>query len=52
VRIRNTLSEGLAECMSEKGIKQEVLDIVVSLNKLKRGAADLELDYDTVIKTI
>ena len=25
---------------------------MVNLNKLKRGAADLELDYDSVIKTI
>jgi hypothetical protein len=51
LRIRRTLALGLATC-SRFCVKPEVLDIVRDLNKLKRGAADLELDYDTVIKTI
>jgi hypothetical protein len=33
-------------------IKPEVLETVTNLNKLRRGAADMELDYDLVIKTI
>jgi hypothetical protein len=31
---------------------KDALESIVNLNKMKRGAADMELDYDMVIKTI
>jgi len=53
LRIRNSLSIGLQSSLTTRGkINPDVLDIVCNLNKLRRGAADLELDYDSVIKTI
>lgn len=51
IRIRQSLSLGLQGSLGNY-LKAEALDIICNLNKLKRGAADLELDYDSVIKTI
>lgn len=56
LKIRNTLSSGLIECLDGKiegdTVKKEVREVVGELNKLKRGLADMELDYDRIIKTI
>ncbi|TNV87999.1 hypothetical protein FGO68_gene14880 [Halteria grandinella] len=52
LRIRNTLAQSLQTCKLNTVVKPDVLQIVSDLNRLKRGAADLELDYDCVIKTI
>jgi hypothetical protein len=51
LRIRSSLALGLQTALTGK-LSLLTLDTVCNLNKLKRGAADLELDYDTVIKTI
>ena len=51
LRIRTALAQGLQSSLPNK-LKPEILETICNLNKLKRGAADLELDYDTVIKTI
>jgi hypothetical protein len=45
LRIRTFLSQGLLLALSGK-MNQDVLETVANLTKLKRGAADLELDYD------
>lgn len=54
LRVRNTLSIGLEEAlpMKTKAIDQKALKIIVNLNTLKRGVADLEFDYDLIISTI
>ena len=52
IRIRNTLAVGLKDSLKGNILKSDVLEVIVNLNKLKRGAADLELDYDLIIKTI
>lgn len=52
LRIRNTLAQNLQSCKLNTVVKPDVLQIINDLNRLKRGAADLELDYDCVIKTI
>ena len=54
IRIRASFSAGLQTSLEKKQtlVKPEVLQTITSLNKLKRGAADMELDYDLVIKTI
>jgi hypothetical protein len=54
IRIRASFSAGLQASLEKKQtlVKPEVLQTITSLNKLKRGAADMELDYDLVIKTI
>ena len=33
-------------------IKKEIFEIIANFNKIKRGLADVELDYDLIIKTI
>lgn len=33
-------------------ISEETLEIVNNMNKLKRGVADMDHDYDTIIKTM
>ena len=54
LRIRASFSASLQVALEskQKVIKPEVLVTIANINKLKRGAADMELDYDLVIKTI
>ena len=53
LRIRQSLSIGLqSSLVLVSKFNPEALEIVCNLNKLKRGAADMELDYDLAIKTI
>jgi hypothetical protein len=54
LRIRASFSANLQVALEnkQKVIKPEVLITIANLNKLRRGAADMELDYDLVIKTI
>ena len=48
LRIRQSLAQGLTHTLSKR-LEPEALSTIVSLTKLKRGAADLELDYDHCI---
>jgi hypothetical protein len=52
--VRQLLSSGLYSLLKDGGSEycETVLAIVKNMNKLKRGGADVELDYDVVIKTI
>lgn len=34
------------------GIKTDTIEAICNLNKIKKGLADVELDYDLIIKTI
>ena len=54
LRIRASFSANLHTALEnkQKAIRPEVLGTIANLNKLRRGAADMELDYDLVIKTI
>ncbi len=54
LRIRASFSANLHTALEnkQKAIRPEVLATIANLNKLRRGAADMELDYDLVIKTI
>jgi hypothetical protein len=51
LRIRQSLAQGLTLTLTKR-LAPEALNTIVSLTKLKRGAADLELDYDLCIKTM
>lgn len=51
LRIRQSLAQGLTLTLN-KNLSQNTLDTMNALTKLRRGAADLELDYDTCIKTL
>ena len=56
-RIRRLLAEGLQKAVESQPhiiamVSSDSLSIIVKLNKLKRGLADLELDCDTTIQTL
>jgi hypothetical protein len=59
LRVRRTFSEGLIQAIpkaksiaGEETISLDVLELIGNLNKLKKGVADLELDYDSAIGAI
>jgi hypothetical protein len=51
LRVRQSLALGLQSTL-KLYISEKTLNVLVSLTKLRRGAADMELDYDLCIKTI
>ena len=57
LKVREVLSKGMTESLKEKNqdempVRNEVLQTICNLNKIKRRLADTELDYDLAIKTI
>ena len=62
--MRNVLTKGLLDNLFEENsskikvkvadlnLKKETFDIISNLNKIKRGLADTELDYDLIIKVL
>ena len=51
-RIRKLLAESVRDAFGKvqaEFLKGKVMETVISLNKLKRGLADLELDCDSAI---
>lgn len=59
LKVRQTLSQGLYDSLQGEKMKEinglvreEVRTLIVNMNKIKRGLADVEIDYDLAIKSI
>ncbi|CDW84473.1 small subunit processome component 20 homolog [Stylonychia lemnae] len=64
LKVRNLLSKGLLDnlfvedsdnlkvSIPDLKMKRGTIEIICNLNKIKRGLADTELDYDLIIKTL
>jgi hypothetical protein len=49
-RARESFTEGLQGVLSKQGLlKAEVLEAIMDMNKIKKGMADLTLDFDKVL---
>ena len=52
-KVREILANGLQETLSGTGcLDDETLQLVKDMNKVKRGLADMELDYDKTLAAI
>lgn len=53
LKVRETLCFALLDNASKIDcVREEVMQSILNLNKIKRGLADVEIDYDLAIKTI
>ena len=52
-KAREEFTEGLHGVLSESGIiKGDVLEAIKDMNKIKKGFADVTLDYDRVLSAL
>jgi len=51
-KVREKLATGLQDVLGEGEMSTEILALIKDLNKVKRGAADIDLDFDTVLSAV
>jgi hypothetical protein len=51
-KVREKLATGLNEVLGSGSMSTQGLELIKKLNKVKRGAADIDLDFDTVLKAV
>lgn len=51
-KVRQKLATGLEEVLVGGGMSTKILALIKDLNKVKRGTADIDLDFDTVLSAV